>query len=330
MKKYLVVLPIMVSCTSLGKSMVCENQSNQVESGLGNVYQREHNPINPNIVSDANPADVPSSKLDATKDKLNLIDAVYNNNQKLAEELAKKGVDKHIPDPLIPPYENNILYCIMKAVGEGHVKIADQLLHYVDNIDKQNDQGDTPLHKAVENNSTTMARLLIKHKAKVNMENNFGETPLSKAVKNNNISMARYLVSQKAIINSTDLYTATSNSSFEMLSFLLRHDANKSANMKAFLENNPLFIAVKNNKDDIVSLLLKHGANKSINMKTYSGKTPLHKAVKNNNMYIIRLLLKYGANESINMKNNKKETPIDIAKNNRNQEIVNLLEGLSS
>lgn len=77
---------------------------------------------------------------------------------------------------------------LLLAAINNNLRIARCLLTYppvVQNINRQNRQGKTALHFAVEKNNEKLVICLLKHKANTEVTNMYGSTPLAHAMKNN-------------------------------------------------------------------------------------------------------------------------------------------------
>ncbi len=92
------------------------------------------------------------------------------------------------------------------AVARGHVEATRVLLQNRADVNTQDDKGNTPLHYVGEHNYLAVAELLLEYGADVSIKNNSGNQPLWVAVFNvkgdhNKINLVRLLV-----ISGADIY----------------------------------------------------------------------------------------------------------------------------
>ncbi len=148
-----------------------------------------------------------------------------------------------------------------KAYGE----IVRELLARGADPNAKDEDGDTPLHNAVQDGNEELARLLVASGADVNVENAGGSTALHYAVCESR-SLTELLLSHGAAVDPTDRQGDT-----------------------------PLHNAALRGQADIVELLLTKGANP--NARNNAGQTPLDKATRRRHSEIVDLLRKHGATE---------------------------------
>jgi ankyrin repeat protein len=72
-------------------------------------------------------------------------------------------------------------------------------VHSGADIDAQDEDGETSLHKAAENGDIDMVRLLISKKARVNVKNNAGKSALDLACAENESKVIEHLLKNGAI-----------------------------------------------------------------------------------------------------------------------------------
>lgn len=214
-------------------------------------------------------------------------------------------------------------------------------------VNVQDKDGSTPLHKACEANDTELAEILISKDANVNVRDKNGSTPLQIACWYKNIKLAKILVSRDANVNTsnrlhkTPLFYAYAN--MELADLLISKDANvhhqsyeggftvlhytcmyygpelvkfylsKGLNINS---NNifnkyrtPLYCACCYNNIQVVELLLSEGAD--IHMKDDFGRCPLHIAVRFGYVELTKFLVSKGAN--VNEFDRNKNTPLTYA-----------------
>ena len=136
----------------------------------------------------------------------------------------------------IKPSKNSSLYLFISNKSE---------------INKKNENGWTPIYRAIVSNNLEALYELLQEGADPNIPNNLGETPLYLSVDNNNYDALMILLQYKAKCN-----IAKNNG------------------------NTPLHIATKKNKKTFIYALLRNNANPNIINKLYS-QTAMHLAIIN-------------------------------------------------
>ncbi|MEQ9367973.1 MAG: ankyrin repeat domain-containing protein [Coleofasciculus chthonoplastes F3-SA18-01] len=182
-------------------------------------------------------------------------------------------------------------------------------------VNARNSYGETPLHKAVENDKTEVVELLLAKGANSNAQDNQGETPLHKA---DNTTIIELLLDQNANSNAQDnwgntsLHNAASLLKLDQVTLLIAKGANVNARNNQ--GNTPLHIAIanqtrddfkENNDLDMIKLLIANGA--YVNMPNNQFYSPLHIAAWNN-LDAVKLLIEKGA--EINLPNREGKTPL--------------------
>jgi len=148
------------------------------------------------------------------------------------------------------------------AVEAGDRAKVEALLAKGADVNRKNEDGETPLHRAASRD-IGIVELLLARGANVNAKNKFGSTPLHRAAISGDTRTVELLLARGADINAKDQSGQT-----------------------------PLHNAVYGRKDN-VELLLAKGAD--INAKDTQGGTPLNLASKTGNTGIADLLLARGA-----------------------------------
>ncbi len=152
-------------------------------------------------------------------------------------------------------------------------------------IDKQDVDGKTQLHRAVWSRDIEAARILINRGANLNIQDkSYHATPLYTAVSLGDIEMVKLLINAKADLNIED-----------------------------YAKNTPLHEAVHQNNIEMVKLLID--AKADVNKNEY-GNTPLHEAISIGDrlsypeplLEMVKLLI--AANADVNIQNKYGETPL--------------------
>ncbi len=127
------------------------------------------------------------------------------------------------------------------------------------------EDGLTPLHRAVEADDVPAAAKLLQSRAAVNAPTRNGVTPLWLAVMNRNAEMVELLLKAGADPNGalpsgeTILMTAARTGNSEVADALIKRGAKVSATGPAFGET-PLMLAAGENHASVIRVLLQHGA----------------------------------------------------------------------
>ncbi|NOR55401.1 MAG: hypothetical protein GQ531_04275 [Sulfurovum sp.] len=146
------------------------------------------------------------------------------------------------------------------AVLYNHVACVELLLGAAANANLAGEEGDTPLHSAVDT-SKEMVELLLKHKAKVTTKNDYGSTALQDAVaRPDNLEIVKLLLAHGAKLDDTNKYGNT-----------LLHEAT--------LNEGTL---------DTVKFLVDQGLD--MHAKNADGQTPLEFALENENYEVVDYL----------------------------------------
>ncbi|MGN7611286.1 ankyrin repeat domain-containing protein [Magnetococcales bacterium HHB-1] len=119
--------------------------------------------------------------------------AVSQGNEKLTQELLKKGAD-----PRARNRKHQDRTPLHEAISQGHVPLFKLLLkHGAQVTDSLKDQT-TPLHLAVARQQEEITKILLKKNAHINPKDNQGRTPLFRAAKTGNITLVKHLLKHKA------------------------------------------------------------------------------------------------------------------------------------
>lgn len=191
--------------------------------------------------------------------------------------------------------------------GSGVIRLL--LEHGADVNKPANDnRSNTPLHLASTHQHIKPVQVLLDHGANINAEDGQGQTPLHRVFEDNilhenSFSLAQLLVGRGAGVNAHDkdhvtpLHLASYYQKLESVRFLLDHGAN--VNAKQSHGKTPLHeVLSKPDADDddvlrVVQLLLERGAD--VNSQTEDHLTPLHLASYGQKLESVRVLLDYGA-----------------------------------
>lgn len=232
-----------------------------------------------------------------------LMIAVQKDNVSLVKYLASKGADIHTQD-------NNKNSPISLALVSSRQML--EALVNKSNVMTQDSEGNTPLHKAIENDiALDKIQYIVSLMDDVNSRNRDGNSALYLAVLKNREKVGEILLAKDADIFSTN----TKNSS--PLKLALKHSGSvqdwlitsKTIKSTDGSGNTVLHYAAEWQFSDAITSLLVKGAD--INAKNANGETPLFSATKTDNPEIIRMIVDGGA--LINTRDNLGSTPIHAA-----------------
>lgn len=216
-------------------------------------------------------------------------------------------------------YRPNIT--IWEAAESGDTKAIQYYAKHNQNIDEENDRGDTALGIACVNLKPEIVEILLKNGALVNKSNYL-------------ILVLGMLSLSKDASDSLELENFSQSHREEMVNLiaqqLLKHGAD--ANKIYSLENSiltPLLLAIQGNNLKIVQLLISSGADVNKTGRKLDGEelVPLVEAIAHNKTDIAKELIKHGAdvNKVYNIQGVEEVTPLIIAIGHKNFELVKLL-----
>ena len=166
----------------------------------------------------------------------------------------------------------------------------------ISEINKQNENGWTPLYRSIIANNLEILKELLKYGADPNLTNNIGETPL---------------------------YLCVDIDNYEALDILLKNNADGNISKKD--GTTPLHLAVKKKKDEFIKILLANKANPNLTNKLYS-QTPTHLAIINKSSEDILLCFKKNGADFLGIKDKYEKTPFDYAKGLNDEDYLNIVK----
>jgi ankyrin repeat protein/predicted Ser/Thr protein kinase len=192
---------------------------------------------------------------------------------------------------------------LVKAIAEGRLDDAKNLIAQGADVNAATKDGLTPLMQAAEGsaylpNNTVAVAMLLEQQVDVDAADKRGRTALDHAVSEGKIESVRLLLDHKANPNakasdgSTPLLTAVTYGKVDILKLLLEHGANiEAADAQG---NTALLIAAEGtaylpNNAPLVELLLAKGA--AIEAQDSRGRTPLYRAATEAKNDAVTLLL---------------------------------------
>uniref|UniRef100_A0A8C7YQL1 Transient receptor potential cation channel, subfamily A, member 1b n=1 Tax=Oryzias sinensis TaxID=183150 RepID=A0A8C7YQL1_9TELE len=201
-------------------------------------------------------------------------------------------------------------------------------------LNSSDDQGNVPLHWAVERNKPESCRALLDLGADPNVLNTALLSPLHLAVSLRQNDLMKLLLSYNATdcnlqgdLGNTPLMMACSINNCEALTILLKHGAKLCQQNK--LGHFPMHAAAFAGAKKAMEVILKageehgHPAAVHINYLDKSNSSPLHLAVRGGNIDAIRLCIATGA--KIDQQQNDRSTPLHLACTQGATEVVKLM-----
>ena len=245
----------------------------------------------------------------------------------------------------------------MGAVDQNNSKIVNALLTQDKlNINALDNNGNSALMNAVYNKSNT-AQLLIKQQANLDIINEQGDSALSLAVDQNNIKAVKTLVQQGVKITNTTIdrnpLILAATKSAEMLQLfnnqsLAEQDKNGNTSLNIAIKEQmgskairnlaqvmnthdvniqdnegktPLINAVRFFDKNTIQTIIKQS---NVNLQDKNGDSALHHAVNNVDNKTIDLLIKNKAN--VNLQDNNGNTPLHHAVTQSNKSAAHLIK----
>ncbi len=197
------------------------------------------------------------------------------------------------------------------AAANGRMAMAEFLLEHGADVNSLNEQGASPLHRAVAHPRIVV--LLIEAGGDVNATDERGRTPLHWATRYNDRHTAELLLEHGAHVGAADhagetaLHRAAHWGHPEMIEVLL--SAGADINARARFDTTPVHFAVRQPDAAIVRLLATRGAN--VDAIDEFGVTPLHDAARAGKVELTKALLSAGAD--VDAADHYGSTPLHLA-----------------
>ncbi len=200
------------------------------------------------------------------------------------------------------------------AIEESNSKLLEVLLKAGVSINKADNIGETPLHKAVYLNKPEMIKLIMDAKPDLNLNNREGKTALETALELKRYEAAKLMIYASAEVEISNngillqlISHGAENLATELLSKLSMKD---HLNIKDTTGRTALLHASALGRTSIVQALINHGV--SVETKDAEGNTALHLAAMSGQKETIAELLKHSA--PAKALNHANQTPMAIAK----------------
>ncbi|VDI68968.1 Hypothetical predicted protein [Mytilus galloprovincialis] len=226
-------------------------------------------------------------------------------------------------DTLDPHYYTTLL---IESTILGYFDIVHFLIVNVKcDVNKTDEEGNSPLHKASESGHTAVAKLLIENNADVSQCDNINKSPLLLACEGGHKDTVELLLQKKADVNQCDTFewyplaVACAGEHKDIVELLLQNKAN--VNQCDQYSQSSLCVACSRGNKDIVELLLQHKAD--VNQCNKNSKSPLYEACNAGHTDIVGLLLQNKAD--INQCDLYSQCPLCVACTKGYKDIVELL-----
>ncbi|XP_067434014.1 transient receptor potential cation channel subfamily A member 1b [Thunnus thynnus] len=222
------------------------------------------------------------------------------------------------------------------AAAGGHVTLIQSITTVIDSkeLNSCDEQGNVPLHWAVERNKAESCTALLDLGADPNVLNMALLSPLHLAVSHGHNNLVELLLSYNATdcnlpgdLGNTPVMLACSINNYEALSTLIKHGAHLCQQNKLghYAVHAAAFAGAKTAMEVILKAgeELGHSAEAHINYLDKSMSSPLHLAVRGGNIEAIRLCIATGA--KVDQQQNDRSTPLHLACTQGATEVVKLM-----
>ncbi|KAM9337048.1 transient receptor potential cation channel subfamily A member 1b [Symphorus nematophorus] len=269
---------------------------------------------------------------DPTLASRNVFELAEKGDLALLENLVKKS-----PEVLSEKDECGASPLHHAAAG-GYITLIQFITTVIDSqeLNSCDEQGNTPLHWAVERNKADSCRVLLDLGADPNILNMALLSSLHLAVSHGHNILVELLLSYSATdsnlqgdLGNTPMILACSINNYQALSILIKHGARLCLQNK--LGHFPIHAAAFAGAKKAMEVILKageelgHQAELHINYLDKSRSSPLHLAVRGGNIEAIRLCIATGA--KVDQQQNDRSTPLHLACTQGATEVVKLMLG---
>uniref|UniRef100_A0A8C4D721 Transient receptor potential cation channel, subfamily A, member 1b n=1 Tax=Dicentrarchus labrax TaxID=13489 RepID=A0A8C4D721_DICLA len=266
---------------------------------------------------------------DSALANLNVFELAEKGDLALLENLVKKN-----PEVLSEKDECGASPLHHAAAG-GYITLIQFITTVIDSqeLNSSDEQGNAPLHWAVERNQAESCRALLDLGANPNILNIALMSPLHLAVNhghNNLVEVRKLKAPNKNLqgdLGNTPVILACSLNNCEALNILLKHGAKLCQQNK--LGHFPIHAASFAGAKKAMEVILKfgedfgHRSELHINYLDKSSSSPLHLAVRGGNMEAISLCIATGA--KVDQQQNDRSTPLHLACTQGATEVVKLM-----
>ena len=284
---------------------------------------------------------------DSKKSEDNIIRNDPNEIEKEEDKLEEKKEETTSPTPTIEPLENKELDIkqleLLVAIKNNDIIVVNNLIKEGVNPNFQDEEGFSPLHRAIEIDSLDLVNALLSYKGidteiklpyEVTSSNGWylgGDTPLLYASYMGNSQIVSALLNANCNIRARDdidgamaIHIAAANEHNDIVNLLIKKDKTLLNEKDNNGGDTPLHWAIMKSSNSTIRLLLSLGANPS--QQNSSGQHPLHYGALYGNMdAVVVLVEKYNVNKGLKDKDG--DTAADIASQNGYENIASYLSG---
>lgn len=208
------------------------------------------------------------------------------------------------------------------AVLNNKFTIAEILINNGADVNKQDNNGDTPLHIATKksNLDPTTIKLLVHSGSSTSTKNNAGKTPIDYTQKDESGDERMNADDLEIITKMNTIFYAIDGNHIKQIQQILKEkpDALNAPNEQG---DTPLLYCIKNEKSNLAQRFLDAGAD--ITKNAADGKTALHLAVEKGDLHSAQKLIEKGLD--VNIKDSKGLTPLHYAAYYDKKDLANLL-----
>ncbi|XP_063411165.1 uncharacterized protein LOC134694100 [Mytilus trossulus] len=215
---------------------------------------------------------------------------------------------------------------LIESATMGYFDIVEFLIVDVKcDVNKTDEQGNSPLHKASKRGHTAVVKLLLENNADVSQCNIYKESPLYVACEEGYKDTVELLLRKNADVNQCNiygqspLYEACEGGYKHTVELLLQN--NSDVNQCNIDGQSLLYVACKEGHKHTVELLLQNNAD--VNHCNVDGQSPLYVACKEGHKHTVELLLQNNAD--VNQCNEDGQSPLFVACEDNHKDIVELL-----
>ena len=232
------------------------------------------------------------------------------------------------------PSDNYGMTPLHSAASHGNLQICQMIIEKVNVANPiSNDGRHTPLHIAAESGYFEICKLIVEKVADKNPQNIDGETPLHRAADNDPFCEDHFKICQLIIdiiaeknprnhFGTTPLHYAAHNGNLELCKFIIGKIQERNPRNEGGIT--PLHYAAENNRLEICEVIIEEGLEEN-NPSDDDGNTPLHTAVRYGNLEICKLVCQNSDNK--NPKDDEGKTPLDYAYEKGDPRILEFLIG---
>ncbi|XP_076087982.1 uncharacterized protein LOC143058366 [Mytilus galloprovincialis] len=215
---------------------------------------------------------------------------------------------------------------LIESATTGYFDIVEFLIVNVKcDVNKTDERGNAPIHKASKRGHTAVAKLLLENNADVNQCNIDKQSPLYVACKGGYKDTVELLLQNNADVNQCEvcgespLYVPYEGGHKDTVELLLQ--SNADVNQYNQFGQSPLYVACEGGHKDTVELLLQNNAD--VNQYNQFGRSPLYAACEGGYKHTVELLLQNNAD--VNHYDINEQSPLYVACARGHKDTVELL-----